>query len=122
MTLNATEMKAALFAAEDIKTEPVLTPEWAPNLPCVWVRALTAEQLCQLGDLGNDAKELIVGAAMAMVTEDGSPLGFNEAELSLLGEKHGGVIRRIYWAAMKLTGLKDDPTKNSPPTTGAAGG
>lgn len=120
--MNASEMKAALFAAEDVKTTRVETPEWAPHLPCVWVRTLSADQLTQLGNLGDNSKELIVGAAMAMVTEDGASLGFNEAELSLLGEKHGGIIKRIYDAAMIATGLKEDPAKNSRGTTGAAGG
>jgi hypothetical protein len=120
--LNVSEMKAALFAAEDIKTEKVETPEWAPNLPCVWVRPLTADQLSQLGALEDSSKELTTGAAMGMVTEEGTPLAFDAAELSLLGEKHGGVIKRIYDATMIATGFKGDPAKNSRGTTGDAGG
>jgi hypothetical protein len=120
--MNAMEMKAALFAAEDIKIEPVETPEWAPRLPRVWVRTLSADQISQLSCLEDSAQEFRVGAAMAMVTEDGVSLGFNEAELALFGEKHGGVIKRVYDAAMIATGLKEDPAKNSRATTGAAGG
>lgn len=119
--MTATELKAALFAADDRRIERVETPEWAPNLPCVWVRSLSGDELGKLGGLDDSGRELVVGAGMALCDEEGTPLGFSEAELVLLGGKSAGVLKRVYDRAMILTGLREDPAKNSA-TSGAAGG
>jgi hypothetical protein len=106
--MNAQEMKAALFATEDLKPTRVLTPEWAPGLPHVYVRSLTADELVSLRHLTDTDHEMRTVAALAMCTEDGESLGFTEMEIVLLGKKHAGPVKRSYDAAMQLCGLGDE--------------
>lgn len=123
--LDSTALKAALLGLDDRQITCVATPEWAPTLPEVYVRSLSSHELALLGGLSDPTHELRTAVAMGVVTEEGTSLGFTEAEITLLDRRHAGVMKRLYDAVMVASGLKEsaeDLAKNSPGASGPATG
>jgi hypothetical protein len=115
-------MKAALLGADDVVIEKVPTPEWAAaGLPVVWLRSLSGtgrdrhDQVAREkkypfddhgrrlpADWGGLTADLL---ARMLCTETGELLGFNEAEVMLLGTKNGAALDRCFEVASRISGL-----------------
>jgi len=112
--------KAAILAAQDLKTEPVAVPEWDGE---VLVRGMTGlerdgiSQALRQADGRMDMEKFRTSVcACSMVDEQGKRL-FSDAEVEALGEKSSTALDRVYAVASRLSGLgaesNEDLEKNS---------
>lgn len=100
--------KAAILAANDIRTEDVAVPEWGGT---VRVKVLSGTErnawgASLLGEDGKyDAKRYSVRlVAAAVVGEDGAPI-FTDEDVPALAAKSGAALARVQAAAERLNGL-----------------
>jgi hypothetical protein len=111
--------KAAIFAAQDLKSEDVEVGEWGGS---VRVRELSAADLLGFWDACRDAEGKLVPLNVqpelllrAVVGADGTPL-FTVADVSELMKKSARNIGRLFEVAQKLNGIgheAEDIAKNS---------
>lgn len=110
-------LRDKILAPHDLPREKVETPEWAPEVPFVWVRGLTSS--------GRDAWEmsLTVGGAngsrvpnprlknirsnfcVRVIVDDDGELVFSDKDAAVLGEEPSQVIDRIWQVGRRLSGL-----------------
>lgn len=107
--------RAAILAAEDLKSIDVPCPEWGGD---VRLRSLTAAQKddfdASLGEF-NAAGTRVVNLhnmrakllAVSIVGEDGEPL-FTATDIESLGAKSSAPIGRLFEAAQRLNGMLPD--------------
>lgn len=103
--------RAAILAADDIKTEAVLVPEWSGS---VLVRGLTGAQrdkfetkiIEQRGTKQIWHREHIRAwmVVMSVVDEDGDYL-FSDTDVAAVSQKSAGALERIFSAAQRLSGI-----------------
>jgi len=110
--------RAAIFAAEDLKSEIVGVPEWGGAVKVQEMSgALRIRWENAVAGLGADAGLKILGALVvcSVVDESGEPL-FTDADIDALGKKSAAALTRVYNAATKVSGLRpadlDNAVKN----------
>ena len=110
--------RAAIFAAEDLKSEIVGVPEWGGAVKVQEMSgALRIRWENAVAGLGADAGLKILGALVvcSVVDESGEPL-FTDADIDALGKKTAAALTLVYNAATKVSGLRpadlDNAVKN----------
>jgi hypothetical protein len=110
--------RAAIFAAEDLKSEIIGVPEWGGSVKVQEMSgALRIRWENAVAGLGADAGLKILGALVvcSVVDESGEPL-FTDADIDALGKKSTAALTRVYNAATKVSGLRpadlDNAVKN----------
>ena len=102
--------RAAILAADDIKTEDVPVPEWGGT---VRIRSLTGSERDQYDAEAYRAQQVggeplvdfrVRRVAKALIGPDGKRL-FSDADLAALGAKNGAVIDRLDDVVARLAGL-----------------
>lgn len=100
--------KAAILAAEDLKTETVDVPEWGGE---VRVRTLTgterdAFESSLVGEGGKRQLENLRAKllSLAIVDENGARI-FSDGEAAMLGGKSAAVLDRLFDVAQRLNGI-----------------
>ena len=99
--------KAAILGQTALKTEDVSVPEWGGD---VRVRELTGAERDALemsvagGDKTNLQNMRARMVAMACVDEDGNRL-FSDADAVKLGKLSAAALDRVFWTAMRLSGM-----------------
>lgn len=106
--------KAAILAADDIKTETVPVPEWGGE---VLVRGMTAaqrddyEQSLMKGK-GSDREVNLRNArtklAVRSVVDADGELLFAEQDVVALGKKSAAALQRVFDVATRLSGLSKE--------------
>lgn len=115
-----------ILAAEDLPSEEVPTPEWAPfGVPTVRVRGLTAKErdsyersmLVQLEDgrLIRDPNLSNIRAKFVtrIVVDDAGKRVFSDSQVKALGEKNAAAIDRLWDVGRRLSGMdsEENPSK-----------
>jgi hypothetical protein len=121
--------KAAILAAQDLRTETVPVPEWGGE---VRVRLLTAAEREEITSIwtthaaADDAtKSTLTRDTMLLrcTVDDAGQRLFDDADLPALKQKSAQAIARVIEAAMVLnamaSGAVEDAAKNSPGGTTA---
>lgn len=97
----------AILAAKDFKFRDVDVPEWGGT---VRVRGLSAAErdsfeasVATTQDLSNLRARLVV---LSLVDEEGNRL-FKDSEATLLGQKNGVVINKLFDVVRELSGMSD---------------
>ncbi len=107
-----------VFSADDMKIEPVDVPEWGGR---IYVRRLTGRERDEFEQLMNDrraGKILKVRGvisrivALASCRADGSQLFTSKDAESRLDEKACAPLMRVFDAALKISGMRDDDIQN----------
>lgn len=100
--------KAAILAAQDLKTEDVPVPEWGGD---VRVRTLTGAErdAFESGLVEKDGKRDLSNLrarllSLAIVDENGARM-FEESDAVLLGNKAAGALDKLFEVAQRLNGI-----------------
>lgn len=125
--LTAAEIKQRMLSLNDLRVEPVDTPEWAEEgLARVWVRNLTVVEAARLRETETEAEGQLLAISLGACDATGESLDFTEAELTLLANRSVGPMRRLHDKIYDLSYLTveavDEAAKNSPETGGDASG
>ncbi|MCK4624070.1 MAG: hypothetical protein KAV00_02080 [Phycisphaerae bacterium] len=124
--MGAEELKAAVFAAEDVLHEDVTIPEW--NGVTLRVQGMghdAQEGFWNDHVRGHEGEEGQVGMATAILIRTlcdpaSGDLVFAEADRQALGKKHPDVILRLAKVAFRVCGMDvddlEDRAKNSDET------
>lgn len=112
-----------ILGAEDITFEDVAVPEWAPKAAkkpeqvFVRIKALTGAERDRFEASiterrGRKTRTNMVNVrarlvAVAAIDMDGKPL-FRPADVESLGQKNAAALDRVFSAAMRLAGLRDE--------------
>ena len=117
---NKEEIRRAIMAADDIHTEEIEVPEWGGKF---LVRALTGTQRdayensmmsIKKGDLKTDMRNRRVKlVALCLVDEHGKRVFGSESEIADLGGKSSAAINRVYEAAARLSGIREEDVENA---------
>ncbi|MBK8916377.1 MAG: hypothetical protein IPM64_17570 [Phycisphaerales bacterium] len=120
--------RAAILAAQDLKTEEIPVPEWGEGAT-ITIRELTAGQRDECGNAFAEFKDAGQVAqakafrdrllAYTLVDDNGDPM-FALGELGLLMAKNGSVIDRIAEASLKLNKLEPKAIQNAAKPSGTA--
>jgi hypothetical protein len=114
----------AILGADDRRTEDVEVPEWGGT---VRVRALSgAERDAYEASLvqfrGDGTQKLTLANARARLVylsacdEEGERLFTKEQDVNALGKKSASALQRVWEAASRLSGLKDEDVKKAAET------
>ncbi len=107
-----------ILSADDMKVAPVDVPEWGGK---IYVRRLTGRERDEFEQLMNDrkaAKSLKVRGvisrivALAASKADGSKLFTSNDAESRLDDKACAPLMRVFDAALKISGMRDDDIDN----------
>lgn len=108
--------KQSIFAAFDIKVEPVEVPEWGGTL---YVRTFSGKQrdaidkfiasACDAQGKLRDPSGLRVQVVLASACNSKGELLFVPEDAASLGDKSAAAIERIFNAAQALNGMGDSP-------------
>ncbi len=107
-----------IFSADDMKVEAVDVPEWGGK---IYVRRLTGRERDEFEQLMNDRRAgkimkvrgvITKIVALAACTEDGSKLFTSENAEAKLDEKACAPLMRVFDAALKISGMRDDDIQN----------
>lgn len=118
------DIKAKVFAADDLPSELVPCPEWGVSLT---VRALDGDQSDAFEESSLDSSDLqnprvkLAGqrarlVALSVVDPETGARVFSDDDVKALGKKSSAVLRRLYRVAARLSGIRtgeDEPEKNS---------
>lgn len=106
-----------ILGAEDLPSEVVETPEWAPAVPQVRVRGLTSAErdafeqgLMEAGATGVRVKTTFdnprAALAVRVIVDDDGERVFSDNDVAALGRKSGAALDRIWDKARQLSGMK----------------
>lgn len=108
-------LRDRILAAQDIKIEPVATPEWPEVDGELYVKALTGHARDAIERMTTDnnfrfKKDLFdnfraLYASVTLVDADGR-LIFDERDVELLGEKSSIALQRVYEKAVALSAVR----------------
>lgn len=107
-----------IFSADDMKVESVDVPEWGGK---IYVRRLTGRERDEFEQLMNDRRAgkilkvrgvITKIVALAACTSDGSKLFTSDKAESKLDEKACAPLMRVFDAALKISGMRDDDIQN----------
>lgn len=110
-----------ILTKDDRPVERVDCPEWGGH---VCIRPITGDTYDRLTGVYGGATE-IEGMRAAVVAEcicneDGSEQETEPEDVTLLGQKHGGALNRVYERCMEISGMVEeaigDAVKNSDET------
>lgn len=107
--------RAAIFAAQDVKSEVVPVPEWGGS---VTVQELSGNQRVRwentVNALGKDPGIRILSALVvcSVVDESGDPI-FTADDVEALGNKSAVALERVYNVATRLSGLRTSDVDNA---------
>lgn len=107
--------RAAIFAAQDVKSEVVPVPEWGGS---VTVQELSGNQRVRwentVNALGKDPGIRILSALVvcSVVDESGDPI-FTADDVEALGKKSAVALERVYNVATRLSGLRTSDVDNA---------
>ena len=102
-------LKDKLAGINDLPVLKVETPEWEPDVPCVWVRTVLGPETVAFQDSiegAGNAETLSRFVAFVLCSEDGRrEFGDEEADCEILGKKNPAVLTRISDAAQEHNGM-----------------
>lgn len=107
-----------IFSADDMKVEPVDVPEWGGR---IYVRRLTGRERDEFEQLMNDRRAgkilkvrgvITKIVALAACTSDGTQLFTSKDAEAKLDEKACAPLMRVFDAALKISGMRDDDVQN----------
>lgn len=117
-----------ILAAKDLPQELVDTPEWAPAVPKVWVRGLTAAErdayeqglLAPTRSGGARVRDKVDNLRAAfcvrIILDEAGERVFTDKDVAALGDKSGAVIDRIWDKGRELSGMKPEVTEDEDPS------
>lgn len=124
--MDPSELKRLIFAAPDLARAEVPCPEWGVTLT---VQALDGGQLDAFEaasvDLDGETPKVKLASqrarlvALAVVDPATGARVFTDADVAGLNTKSAAVLKRLYLAAARLSGIRtgeDEPEKNSEAT------
>jgi hypothetical protein len=120
--------KEEIFAANDIKSERVLVPEWGGE---VMVRGLSgrardeweASMLVQRGKTRvQDLADLRARLVVRCVVDEAGDLVFTPGDLDAVSGKSGAALNRVFEVAAKLSGISDDDVEEMTEDFGSTAG
>lgn len=107
--------KAAILAADDLKTEVVSVPEWGGEvLVSVMTGTARDEYENSIIDIDSNGKAVQnltnVRAKLlaATIVDESGNLLFNETDIAALGRKSSAALDRLFSAAQKLNAVSDE--------------
>jgi len=116
-------LKDEILAIDDLPTEPVDTPEWAPAAPKVWVRGLTASErdafeqdMLEETHVGKKTRVTTkrrvenIRAALVVrsVVDEKGVRVFEDKDTARLGRKSALVVNRLWEKARELSGMTEE--------------
>lgn len=111
--MNAADLRAAILAASDLKTQDLPIAEWGVT---VTLKSLTGKARDDMQVIvGNDKSVSNFEAALAVaavVGDDGLP-AFTSADVTALQDKSSAVITRIAKAVMAMNGMGPAATETA---------
>lgn len=112
--------KAAILAADDLKRDTVEVPEWGGDVLIKQWSIAAGETVAALWRSAADDPAALKGlrekiVQLSIIDPDTGTLMFSEDDLKELGARSAKALNRVYDAAMRLNGAKDEeaePEKN----------
>jgi hypothetical protein len=107
-----------VFSADDMKVEPVDVPEWGGR---IYVRRLTGRERDEFEQLMNDRRAGKILKVQGVITKIVALAACNAAGNKLftggdaeakLDEKACAPLMRVFDAALKISGMRDDDIQN----------
>lgn len=127
-------LREQILGAEDLPRQSVDTPEWAPAVPSVTVRGLTAAERDQyeqgLTERTPDGsvrprrnlKNLRASFVVRVVVNDDGSRVFTDDDIDVLGEKSALVLDRLWDVGRALSGMQTEVETEENPSTGEQDG
>lgn len=104
-------LREQMLGADDLARVTVDVPEWGMD---VTVRGLTAGEVEEFGRAFNNGKAENVMARLVVkvVVDDEGARVLSDEDVEALSGKNSGVIKRLFDAAQKASGLEEDHAGN----------